>query len=341
MMSNERQQEEQRIQQILDPPPAFSRSRFVRYALLLLLVPALLYVLMLPLTMLPILRFDRWGGDKWGPVLDFGFHADGQNADVVIFGDSSAAVGVDPRLVDADLGIRSVTLPNTFGSLPVTGDMALRRYLAHNTPPRLIVFYFSPWNLDFQRTGNGKFSFEGEEMLLRNGSWREIAAFARSHPRELLSFPWERNSMLGLQNVLITLRSDRFQQTAAARGHIEYANPIGPLTPPCHIPDSYLQQQNDDSVQTLVHRYATPDTRVVVYLAPVPDCDNADVLLNRSFADLGATPPSILPPQSFAADGLYAHILPGSVAGSSHLFAESLRARAAYLGATRPALSLP
>ena len=305
----------------------------MRYGVSLLLVPCLFYFAMFPLAMLPGLGFDRWGGDKWAPVLDFGFHADCQNADVVVFGDSSAAVGLDPRLIDAEVGTKSVVLPNTVGSLPVTGDMAVRRYLAHNSPPRLLVFYFLPWNLDYQRTGTGKFYFEGEEMLLRNGSWREIAAFARTHPREMLSFPWEMNSMLGMQNILITLRSNRFRETAEARGHIDYANPVGPMSSPCEIPSAYLRQEGSASVRELVRRYATPQTRVAVYLAPIPDCQNAGLLLRRSFAELGALPPRTLPPSSFAEDGLYGHILPGSVAASSRLFAEALRAPGGLLPA--------
>ena len=77
------------------PAPA----RFGRYLLLLLLVPGLGYLLMFPLVKFPQLGFDRWGGSKWAPVLDYSYHAAGANADRVIFGDSSAFLGIDPRLI--------------------------------------------------------------------------------------------------------------------------------------------------------------------------------------------------------------------------------------------------
>ncbi len=300
---------------------------FRRFVYWLLLVPAAVYIAVFPLAMIPALRFDRWGGSKWAPVLNFGFHADHQNADVVIFGDSSAAVGIDPRLLDAELGIRSVVLPNTLGSLPVTGDMALRRYLEHNTSPRLIVFYFSPWDLNYNGPGGEKFLFEGEQMLLRNGSWHDIASFARAHPLALLAFPWQANSMLGVKNVWMTLRSDRQRDTERARGHIDYNDPIGPLQAPCKINDADIRETSSASVERLVSRYAARGLHVAVYLAPIPACSNSGIFTERSFAQLGAAPPATLPPPYFAADGMFAHILPPFVPASSRLFVDALRSR--------------
>ena len=256
---------------------------FRRFVYWLLLVPAAVYIAVFPLAMIPALRFDRWGGSKWAPVLNFGFHADHQNADVVIFGDSSAAVGIDPRLLDAELGIRSVVLPNTLGSLPVTGDMALRRYLEHNTSPRLIVFYFSPWDLNYNGPGGEKFLFEGEQMLLRNGSWHDIASFARAHPLALLAFPWQANSMLGVKNVWMTLRSDRQRDTERARGHIDYTDPIGPLQAPCKINDADIRETSSASVERLVSRYAARGLHVAVYLAPIPACSNSGIFHRKEF----------------------------------------------------------
>jgi len=319
------------------PPEPRSLRPFRRFLLLLLLIPALVYIAMFPLAMIPALGFDRWGGSRWAPVLNFGFHADHQNADVVIFGDSSAAAGVDPRLVDAELGIRSIVLPNTLGSLPVTGDMALRRYLEHNTRPRLIVFYFSPWDLDYDRPGKDKFLFEGEQMLLRNGSWHDIASFARRHPLALLAFPWQANSMLGVKNVWMTLRTDRQRDTAQAQGHIDYNDPIGPMHTPCEIPVAYLNDRSSSSVQQVVRRYAARDLHVAVYLAPIPACNNAREITSRTFSELGAAPPATLPATSFAADGLFAHVLPPFVPESSRLLASTLRSRPELAQKPQPA----
>ncbi len=123
-------------------------------------------------------------------LLDYSYEAKPSNADIVIFGDSSAFLGIDPKQIDSELGTHTVVLPNTVGSLQVTGDLALRHYLALNRPPRAIVFYFTPWNLDFRHSSPPEFLFEGEEMLLRNGNLKEIASFAFHHPQAFLEFPY-------------------------------------------------------------------------------------------------------------------------------------------------------
>ncbi len=305
-------------------PAPRPQRRFRRFLAFTFLPFCLAYLAMFPLIMIPQLKFDRWGGLKWIPVLDYGFKARGVNADVVIFGDSSAFLGIDPRRVDQELGTRVVIIPNTIGSLPVTGEMALREYLAHNAPPRLIIFYFTPWNLDFTHNENPRLLFEGEEMLLRHGSLREIAAFAWKHPGKLLQFPLQLNSNFGLDSLKQTLANDRGHMTAEDHGHIDYTDAYGPMTS-CMLPTAMLSPTRTASIRSLEQRYASPQTRVVVYLAPVPACGNAGVFSDRSFAPLTSRPPAILPASWFATDGLYAHILPPHVAASTQLFIDSMR----------------
>ena len=112
---------------------------YARYLWRVLLFPALLYPWAFLLVCLP--SYEHWSASQWGPMLEYPYDSRA-NADIVIFGDSSAFFGIDPRLVNAQLGVRSVVLPDTVGSIPVTGDKPLQAYLAHNRKPRLIVFYF-------------------------------------------------------------------------------------------------------------------------------------------------------------------------------------------------------
>ena len=92
--------------------------------------------------------YERWSGSTWAPTLDYAFQTAGQNADVVIYGDSTALYGVDPLQMEKDLGLKVINLPNTMGSLPVVDDLSLKQYLAQNRPPKMIVFYMS--SLEFE-----------------------------------------------------------------------------------------------------------------------------------------------------------------------------------------------
>ncbi len=298
------------------------RSPYARYLWRVLLIPALLYPLAFFLVCLP--SYERWSTSQWGPMLEYPYVSNA-NADVVLFGDSSAFFGIDPRLVNAQLGIKSVVLPDTVGSIPVTGDKPLQAYLAHNRKPKLIVFYFSAWNLDFDHAAYGRL-FEGEEMMFRHMSGREIATFGRHHPFELLSFPFRLYSTIGPKMVTAALhRVNREQNTTEALGHADYTEPFAPLNNSCRIPANYLANTGDESVRALVRRYASPGTRVMVYLAPIPACTNSADLLTRSFGSLDVAQPKLLPADSFAGDPYYAHVLPSSVAAASRLFANALR----------------
>ncbi len=304
-------------------PWAAGGRPYLRYLAFLFVPPLVLYFLAFALVRTA--SFEQWGPSQWGPMLEWAFDAKQQNADVVIFGDSSAFLGVDPRLLNEQLGIHSVVLPNTIGSLPVTGDLALRQYLKNNRPPKLIVFYFSPWNLDYTHAENVKL-FEGEEMMLRHSNWRAMWRFARRHPVDAVAFPVRLYSTFG-PSVLKSLArgQNREMQTAKALGHVDDYDNFPALGAPCDLPKQYFQADAENSVQQLTSRFASPQTRVMLYLAPVPRCRNADSFVRHAATQFHAVPPAQLPPEGFVGDGYYAHIRPTEVAASSRLLVEALR----------------
>ena len=299
------------------------RRTVVRYLLLVLLIPLIFYPF--PFLIATSASYEHWATAQWGPMLEYAYDTQPKNADVLIFGDSTAFIGIDPRLLNAQLGIHSLVLPDTIGSIPVTGDKPLQVYLAHNRPPRLLVLYFSPWNLDFTHIAQVRV-FEGEEMMLRHESWPEILRFSLHHPTDMLVFPFRLYSTFGPKMIRAALHGvDREQETAHALGHADYNDIATPLEASCKLPESYLRETGTASVQALVRQYSTPETRVMVYLAPVPDCRNSAVVTGRSFADLGALPPRTLPASFFVADPYYAHVLPIHVPEATTVFAQALK----------------
>lgn len=300
-------------------------SAFLRFLFWFFLFPVIAYF-----SAFAIVRsasYEHWSRSQWGPMLDFAFETGRQNADVVVFGDSSAFIGIDPRLVNAKLGIKSIVLPATIGSLPITGDLALQRYLAGNTPPRLLVLYFSAWNLDYQGTKD-LFPFEGEEMLFRHARWPEMATFAWHHPLDTLVFPLRLYSTFGTGTLRAMMAGqDRARSTAEALGHADDPDSFPPISDDCLLPKRLLQARSDATVQELARKYTTQGMKVMVYLAPVPACRNAALVLNRQFPALDAAPPAQMPPHGFLADPNFAHIESSFVPQASDLFATALGQR--------------
>jgi hypothetical protein len=209
--------------------------------------------------------------------------------------------------------------------LPVIGDMALKRYTSQNRPPKIILFYFCSWDLDYGHAVGARL-FEGEEMLARHGSWGAIVRFAVAHPSELFSFPFRVYSSLGFSSLKHLLSSRQAtQEVSAFRGHVANSSYFPPLPSDCTIPASDIADHGTASVRALMAKYSTPQTKTMLYLAPAPGCRNAQELLDAISANLQTAPPAVLPPSSFTADGYYAHVLPNAVTRATELAAAAVR----------------
>ena len=306
----------------------FQRPRFAAALACVLLIPAIVYVLVFAAAL------TRWSGlrslglSKFGTVLDYGWEVRNVDADVLIFGDSSAFLGVDPRVVQATLHRRTAVLANTIGSLPITGNLVLQRYLQHNRRPAVLVLYFTPWNLNYGTSKRHDFLLEGEEELLRYGTWREIAHAVAAYPLEFLAFPFQEMESLGPEQLRRFVHHDearREQEVRQAFGHWSYGFAFLPTSPDCLLKPEYTTPTAHNTIRQMKEQYARMGMQVVVYLAPVPDCANTAPILRASYTDVQAAKPAALPPSWFANDGFAAHILPPYVQQTSELFAGTLR----------------
>lgn len=272
---------------------------------MLLLVGIFLYPL--PFLLIRAPHYERWSSTFFGSALEWGATLQHADADVVIFGDSSALYGIDPRQLSQSLDLKVINLPNVLTSLLVLHDRSLRTYLASNKPPRLIVFYFTPWDLDYESLQAEFPTNEGDQMLLRHGSFREIAAYYHSHLNEILAFPFKFYRSEGLDSIMRLSQPATTPEIATRLGHLDFGN-YATLSPNCIYPHQLVDGTPPiNTARELIQRYTTPQTRVLVYIAPIPNCRDAATIRGRNYASLGAQPPRLLSPGLFASDGNYGH----------------------------------
>ena len=297
---------------------------FLRFLFLCLAFSLLGYAAAFPL--LRSSAYLQWRQQQWGPMLDFAFNTGPRDADVVIFGDSSAFIGVDPRLIEAQLGLKTVVLPNTIGSLPITEDMSMRQYLRTHPKPRLLVLYFTAWDLDYRRVEDAAL-FEGEEMLFRHGKPWQVVTFALRHPFDTIVFPFRLYNTYG-PGILDWLRHGNHAppSLAPAEGHMDDRDDYPALRASCKITPDLLESNDAASVRSLQQKYAR-EMPVLVYLAPLPNCRGASTVEHRSYAALDAAPPAILPAQEIVGDKWFAHIEPPFVPSASRLLANAIAKR--------------
>jgi hypothetical protein len=271
-----------------------------RYLVFLSIIPVLAYIF----PFCPVLT-SRLPESYWSNMLEFSYHAEHTDADVVIFGDSSAIFDDDPIVIKDKLNLKVINLPNLKSSLPITRDEPLRRYLASNKPPRLIVFQFVPWDMN---VGNepGEKLFEGEEELVRHGTLQQVAEFTRSNFTEMAMFPFR------FYVTRFGGESRARMQESVILGHSPFSG-APPLGRGCAYPRSSLDSQNSEFVRSLVAKYRSGQTRTMVYLSSIPDCAHAGEIAGKNYMEVGAAPPLVLPAESFADDVAYAHVFPAAV----------------------------
>ena len=298
-------------------------AAMLRYLLVTLGAMLLLYAT--PFVLVRTGLYDGVNPSVFARPLNYAFATGVKDADVVLFGDSTALLGVDPSQMASALGVRAVNLSNTQPGLVVNDDMALRRYLAANRPPKVIVFYFAAWDFDYGHTDfNARPTYEGQESLLRQGTASEMAAFARRHPLEAGIFPLKFYATALEMALHRVPHRTQNAQLAATHGHMDNTDTAA-LQNNCSFPPFLLNAIRFDWVRSLGARYATPETRVLFYVAPVPTCTNVSSVISRPYGELPAAPPAQVPPQFFSNDVRYVHPLPFAVPELTRKLTDAVR----------------
>lgn len=295
----------------------------LRYLLTLFTVMAVMYAV--PFFLVRSAVYDRINPSFYARPLNYPFATTVRNADVLLFGDSTALLGLNPAQMSSDLGVKVLNLVNTQPSLVVNDDLTLRHYLARNRVPKLIVFYFAPWDFDYIHTDfNARPTYEGQELLLRQGTHRELIAFARKHPLEALGYPFKFYASAWQLILHKVAHRNQDAQLAATSGHVDNTDPT-PLSSPCKFTPLLLDNIRFDGVRSLGAQYASPQTKILFYVAPVPSCSNVSAVIQHPYEELPAAPPKQVPPQFFSNDVRYIHPLPFAVAQLTRNLTDAVR----------------
>jgi hypothetical protein len=285
----------------------YDRKRFRIYLLIVLGISFVFYPL--PFFLVRIPSYPEWSGVSGSNVFEYAFKVDGQNDDVVIYGDSTANHGIDPRQMSKALGLRVVNLPGSYSTLLIDKELALNHYLQSDKPPKLIIFYVSAWDLNYNHQDALLCPpYGGLETLLRHGSKAAILAFFKSYPVLAMKFPLMfYGGNLSAYLVRFNLKREQIQTTIETNG---YTDMNGYIYYPsdCMIPTSLINRIAFDTGRELEARYSTPQTKVLVFAAPIPSCINAQAVTEHFRNQTLVSPPKTLPAPLFVNDKVYGHL---------------------------------
>jgi hypothetical protein len=307
----------------LTPESLTARSRLFLYLLLPIVSPLLL--LAAALLILPSQWFALRSQNAYLINLAYGATLHGEDCQILIYGDSSAMVGIDPSIIRARVGLSACNIAEFQPMTALNGTAVLDTYLAHNKPPRFLVFLFAPENLDPQsQHHNGPF----EAIVYRMRQPNRLASvlfFASHYPEQLAG--WVES---GLRFTLIHLFSKPASieiQQLRARTHGQL--PIGaPTLTACD--DLHRDAPPDELwVTGLRSRYGRTGTTVLVDATPVPNCDPSLSFFRQHSSGVVDNRIETLPVSAYTVDGrlhvnakgssLLTNILVNQLADQMHL----------------------
>jgi hypothetical protein len=279
-----------------DSPPSY-QAHLLRYLLVLLLPVIVLMLIAIPWT-----RYVRTAPGKWMmPAMDFRYSLQNVNADVVISGDSTGLVALDPLVMQPDLHMSVVNLASLGSIFNVQLDDMLDHYLRYNKPPKLIVVSLSPWNLR-QEPVDSTNSFEGIVMLVRHGTWGEILRFVWAHPMVTLNFEFQ--VLRSLLDPLSHADPDLHQELVEHQGFAPISPPS--LQQPCKLLKPYTDPEIQDGLAAHFYKkYSSKDTRVLIYMAPVGDCAGSEEFRQPHAHDAWLVPSTVVQATDVCQDGMH------------------------------------
>lgn len=204
-------------------------------------------------------------------IVDTGYGSRLQHADcdVVIDGDSTALVGVLPRIIEQRTGLKTCNIAEVAGIKLVNGMMVLDDYLAHNRRPQYLVFVFAPENLTHPSRWAFVSDFEGWFYRIR---FHRDAAFWRrltQDPNGTLA-----NAELAFRDGIEFLPKRPLPPALAHErdlngGHV--SEPGAPLTR-CSG-DTIYRTPDPAWLSSLRRTYGVGGTHVLIDAMPMPPCD--------------------------------------------------------------------
>ena len=294
-----------------------------------------LYLYLAPLVLVPILIVvaailivptDWFAMHSRNPFLvTLGYGAKLHNADcqIVVYGDSTAMIGLNPGLIRQRTGLNTCNIAETEGMTMLNGTMVLDQYLEHNPRPRFLVFMYSPEALDpqSQRKNPAVTTFEAVTFRFRQPDKLESFFALMKHPDDVLS--WATHGVRIAMNGVFAkplppetrlLRFKSFGQSA-----LNDHNMIG-----CNYPHQNYPP-NKPWVNSLRSKYSSMGITVIVDSVLLPECDPDIDFFRQELAGVTDNPIDTLPVADYYNGGR--HVNPAGTTPLSIMVANQIASR--------------
>jgi hypothetical protein len=290
-------------------------------------------------------RFDFYLTNPPGNVITLGltalkFQTEKIDADILFVGDSTALFGIIPSVVERETGLKAYNLGLTINAFIYGEPFLLRRYLQMNKPPKYIVLQINPWTTPSQTVSEDDRVYEQGFVTMRYGSLQDIAAFLRQRPRELFCFPIHTLNTVGQfitggAHDLPQYREMR-SQLAINAGFLHmnlFGSHVDTVPYDCTA-DTPAGAPDKTYISSFYRRYSSPQTKVLVLISPLPDCQKRLPYFQKAYAGVVDRPPVALPVNCFAPRPTSLHLRTSGAVQNSLLISQFINGLAGSTLAT-------
>jgi hypothetical protein len=246
-------------------------NRLSLYLYLTPLVGLPLLILVAAILIVPSDWLAEHSGNPFLVTLGYGGMLRNTSCDILVYGDSTAMIGVNPAVIRNRTGLSTCNIAETEGMTMVNGTMILDQFLEHNPRPRFLVFMYSPEGLDpqTQRHNTEVTTFEAVMYRFRQPNKLADLVAVMKHPDDF--FSWAEHgirmsmSAISAKPLSPDIKLTRFKTFGQS-----------PLNNTPLISCSYSRHNTPPDkawVNGLRSKYSTNGTTVLFDAMLLPDCD--------------------------------------------------------------------
>ena len=226
----------------------------------------------------------------------YGASLSGKDCQILVYGDSTAMVGLDPAVLQERTGLSACNIAEFAGMTFVNKTLLLDMFLRHNPRPRFIVFMFAPDNMADPYSWDRLSIFEAVYFRLRYGRDKGTVRLLASHPVDTLTWAERGMRMVVLNGPSAPFPAETAHLREPFNGRFRMR---GDAERACHEPPEYVVPATA-WIDQLRSEYAVDGTTVIFDVAPLPDCDKANPWLAQHFSHVvDDSPLPTLPITSF------------------------------------------
>ncbi len=260
--------------------------------------------LLLPFVAARSRLLDEMSGHIFWHIMEFHLGMKGEHCDVIVFGDSTGATGIDPLVVQSHTGYKTCVLSLPYMALASTGNRVLDNYLDRSAAPKLIIFAEHAAHLRPPTYDEDWGIIDGWLLVDRLLSPGKAARFYLMHPKDSLVFAehwWQQVFTLNPGLLFDPLRRSYLNDAAILSKYNGYY-PLATGADPSKVCSIQAASPSFDRgyLDELRRRYSVQGTKVLLYASPVRSCDRNVAAYERIANTIGIAPPEVFPAQAFS-----------------------------------------